>query len=261
MRNLSGVVYPLISLAVIVVVWHVSVIALDVPSYVLPAPFDVARAFVNGFVTGLFWGHLWYTTVEVVVGYVLGSLLALVLGAALAESRTFERFVYPLILGLQAMPKVALAPLLLVWFGFGIESKIILVMLICFFPLCVNTVVGIRQTDPELIDLCRAFSTSRLYIFFNVKLPTAAGAIFAGLQVGVSLALIGAVVGEFIASQKGIGYMINASTVSMNVSNMFAGVFLLAFMGIAGAQLVRYLHRKVVFWEDEAGTGTGTGAV
>lgn len=257
MGRASSVVYPLVSLAIIVIVWHVAVIVLEVPEYVLPAPLAVAQAFVGGFASGLFLGHLWYTTLEVVIGYVLGSLLALVLGALLAESRTFERFVYPLILGLQAMPKVALAPLLLVWFGYGIESKIILVMLICFFPLCVNTVIGIRQTDPELIDLCRAFSTSRLYVFFNVKLPTAAGAIFAGLQVGISLALIGAVVGEFIASQRGIGYMINASTVSMNVSNMFAGIFLLAFMGIAGAQLVRYVHRKVVFWEDEAGSGSG----
>lgn len=257
MERLAPVVYPLITLAAIVLVWHVSVTVLEVPSFVLPPPLDVARAMVRGFTTGVIWGHLWYTTLEVVIGYVLGSALALVLGALLAESRTFERFVYPIILGLQAMPKVALAPLLLVWFGYGIESKIILVMLICFFPLCVNTVVGIRQTDPELIDLCRAFSTSRLYIFFHVKLPTAAGAIFAGLQVGVSLALIGAIVGEFIASQRGIGYMINASTVSMNVSNMFAGIFILAIMGVAGAQLVRWVHRRVVFWEDDPGRAGG----
>ena len=257
MERLAPVLYPLITLAAIILVWHASVTVLDVPSFVLPPPLDVARAMVRGFTTGVIWGHLWYTTLEVVIGYVLGSVLALVLGALLAESRTFERFVYPIILGLQAMPKVALAPLLLVWFGYGIESKVILVMLICFFPLCVNTVVGIRQTDPELIDLCRAFSTSRLYIFFHVKLPTAAGAIFAGLQVGVSLALIGAIVGEFIASQRGIGYMINASTVSMNVSNMFAGIFILAFMGVAGAQLVRWVHRRVVFWEDDPGRTGG----
>jgi NitT/TauT family transport system permease protein len=174
-------------------------------------------------------------------------VLAILLGALLAESRTFERFVFPLLAGLQAMPKVALGPVILVWCGYGSASKIVLVVLVCFFPLFVNTVNGLRRADPDLLDACRAFSASRVFLFLHVKLPSAVSEIFSGLQIGISLALIGAVVGE--SSQRGLGYLISSASVNMSVSTMFAGVVLLAVIGVCGAQFVRVLHRRVVFWE------------
>jgi NitT/TauT family transport system permease protein len=254
----STVLYPLIALAVVVAIWHASVVLLKIPNYLLPTPLAVASNIVGSFADGSIWPHIGYTLAATLIGYVIGCGLALVLGSILAESATFEKFVYPLIVALQAMPKVALAPLILVWFGFGLASKVVLVVLICFFPLFVNTIVGIRQADPELIDACRAFSASRWYVFFHVKLPAAASSIFAGLQIGVSLALIGAVVGEFVASQKGLGYLIAAATSNMAVSTMFAGVILLAVIGILGTEAVRWIHRKVVFWEDSHDAGART---
>lgn len=252
MNRLHSVLYPLISLAVLVAIWQAAVVLLQIPDYVLPPPMAVFDSLADGFASGTLWPHIGATVTEMLSGYLIGCVLAIGLGALLAESQTFERFVYPLLIGLQATPKVALGPIILVWFGFGLASKIVLVALVCFFPLFVNTVNGIRRTDPELLDACRAFSASRLYLLIHVKLPSAAGEIFAGLQIGVSLALIGAVVGEFLSAQRGLGYMIASSSVSMSLSTMFSGVVLLALIGLCGAQTVRWLQRRVIFWEPGA---------
>jgi len=243
-------VYPLTSVVVLILVWQAAVQGLALPDYILPAPRQVLAALVSGFADGSLWPHIGATLLETLGGYAIGSMLGIMLGALLAESQLFERFVFPLLAGLQAMPKVALGPIILVWCGYGMGSKIVLVVLVCFFPLFINTVNGLKRADPDLLDACRAFSASRAFLFFHVKLPSAASEIFSGLQIGVSLALIGAVVGEFLSSQRGLGYLISSASVNMSVSTMFAGVFLLAAIGVCGAQLVRAIQRRVVFWEN-----------
>ncbi|NYI01466.1 ABC transporter permease [Cupriavidus plantarum] len=248
-KLLPAPLYPLISLGVLLLVWHLAVRWWQIPDYLLPPPSAVFDALSSGFASGSLWPHIGATLVNTLSGYAIGCALAIALGALLAESETFERFVYPVLVGLQATPKVALGPIILVWFGFGAASKIVLVALVCFFPLFVNTVNGIRRTDPELLEACRAFSASRLFLLWHVKLPAALGDIFAGLQIGVSLALIGAVVGEFLSAQKGLGYLIASSSVSMSLATMFAGVILLAVTGLVGAEIVRALQRRVVFWQ------------
>jgi NitT/TauT family transport system permease protein len=242
-------VYPLISLVIVIAAWQGAVRWFAIPDYILPAPMQVFNALKSGFADGTLWPHIGATLMETLMGYLIGSVLAIILGALLAESRTFERFVFPLLAGLQAMPKVALGPIILVWCGYGSASKIVLVVLVCFFPLFVNTVNGLRRADPDLLDACRAFSASRGFLFLHVKLPSAASEMFSGLQIGISLALIGAVVGEFLSSQRGLGYLISSASVNMSVATMFAGVVLLAVIGVCGAQIVRVLQRRVVFWE------------
>jgi NitT/TauT family transport system permease protein len=249
LNRLPAFIYPLISLAVLIGIWSGAVSAFAIPDYLLPGPSAVFGAMWQGFASGDIWPHIGTTLLETFVGYAIGSILAVAMGALLAESRTFERFVYPVLIGLQATPKVALGPIILVWFGFGMTSKVVLVALVCFFPLFVNTVNGIRRTDIDLLDACRAFSATRSYLLFHVKIPAAAGDIFSGLQIGVSLALIGAVVGEFLSAQSGLGYLIASASVSMSVSTMFSGVILLALIGLIGSQIVRSIHRRVVFWE------------
>ena len=155
------------------------------------------------------------------------------------------------------MPKVALAPLLIVWFGFGLASKVVLVALICFFPVFVNVLTGLRATRPDLIDLYRAFGSSRWRIFWDVRLPSAAGSIFAGLQVALVMALLGAVVGEFVAAQEGLGSLIQASSLNFEVPVMFACILTLAAMGAIANTIVRFVQRRVVFWEG-AGGSSGT---
>jgi NitT/TauT family transport system permease protein len=254
MKYITSFLYPIITLIIIIVVWHFAVILFQMPSYILPLPGAVANTIVDVFASGAIWPNISYTLQSTLIGYVIGCAGAVALGSIVAESTVFEKSLYPFVIAIQAMPKVALAPLLLVWFGIGLESKVVLVILICFFPLFINTVVAIKQADQDLIEMCRAFSASRTYIFFNVKIPCAANSIFAGLQIGVALALIGAVVGEFVASSKGLGYMIDTATVNMNVSVMLTGIIVLAVLGVAGTQIIRTIHRKVVFWNPDKDT-------
>jgi NitT/TauT family transport system permease protein len=231
---------PLLTLVVLVAAWSLVLRWFQIPNYVLPTPGAVLTALKIGYVDGLYWPHFFAT------------LQATAIGSLAADSATFERFVYPYVVGLQSTPKVALAPLIIVWFGFGLASKVVIIALICFFPLFINTIVGIRQTDPNLIDLLRVFSASRLHVFVHVKLPAAAGHIFAGLEISVVLSLIGAVVSEFVASQRGLGNLIQASSQNLDVAAMVAVLLTLALIGVAGSLLIRWLHHRFVFWEGRA---------
>ncbi|MFJ3451333.1 ABC transporter permease [Pseudomonas sichuanensis] len=259
MSRLPAFAYPLISTLLLLLAWQLAISLFGVPDYILASPRDVLLALWQGVHQGDLLKHVWITLGEVLGGFLCGSALALLLGALLSESTLFERFCYPLLLALQSAPKVALAPLILVWFGFEQTSKLIIVALTCFFPLFVNTFSGIRRADPDLLDACRAFSASRAYLFFHVKLPSAAGDIFAGLQIAVSLALIGAVVAEFLAAQGGLGFLVQAASVNMNMPLMFAAVLLLALLGVAGSQLVRWLERRVIFWTRGSHATTDSG--
>lgn len=245
----SSVVYPLITFIVLISAWQLSIDLLQVPDYILPRPLSVLENLRIGYIEGQFWPHFLFTLRSTVTGYAIGCGCAVLVGALLAESRTFEKFVYPYVVALQSMPKVALAPLIIVWFGYGLASKVVMVALICFFPLFVNTVVGIRQTNPALINMMRAFSAPNWFIFFKVKLFSAAGHIFAGLQISVVLSLIGAVVAEFVASSEGIGWLIQSSLANFNTAQMFAALISLVFIGITGSHLVQLLHSRVVFWD------------
>jgi len=255
-RNWANVVYPLITFAALLIVWSLSIKLLSVPNYILPTPSSVLREIQKGYIDGAYWPHVLFTLKNTLIGYFCGCGLAVVFGALLAESRNFERFVFPFIIALQSMPKVALAPLIIVWFGFGMLSKVVMVGLICFFPLFINTSVGIKQTPPHLVDMMRAFSASRMEIFFRVKLKSAMGHIFAGLQISVVLSLIGAVVAEFVASTRGLGYLISTSQANFDLATMFAALVGLIAIGLTGTQLVRLAHSHVVFWETISSTET-----
>jgi NitT/TauT family transport system permease protein len=249
----------LISPVLLIVAWHAAVVGFQIPNYFIPTPLAVANALKVGYIDGQFWPHLAYTLQAMLAGYAAGCGLALVLGAVLAESPTAERLLMPYIVALQSMPKVALAPLIIVWFGFGLASKIVMVALVCFFPMFVNTVTGLRQADPALIEMMRAYSGSRWQMFWRVRVPAAAGPIFAGLQIAIVLSLIGAVVAEFISSTQGLGYLINAAAVGLETNVMFAALISLAGLGIAGSSVVRLLHRRLVFWDKSAAVTVAEG--
>jgi len=247
-----SIVCPLVTLFVVLGLWLTYLDLFDVPDYILPTPMAVLETLYAAFTEGFIYPHLLFTLKSMVIGYFFGCLAGLTLGSLVAESRTFERFVYPYVILIQSMPKVALAPLIIVWFGFGIESKIAMVVLICFFPVFINTIAGIRQADQALIDVLRACSASRARIFFHVKVPAAGSTIFAGLQIAVVLGLIGAVVAEFVASRKGLGTMLQSAAVDVDTALMLTGVFTLALIGLCGNLTIRFLHRKIIFWERHA---------
>ena len=248
-EKLKSFVYPLATLVVLVALWHAAIRVFQVPNFILPTPYAVLEALQRGYIEGLFWKHFFFTLQSMVFGYLLGCTLAFVLGCIFAESRTVEQMFLPFVVALQSMPKVALAPLIIVWFGFGLESKIVMVALVCFVPMFINTAVGLKQTNPALIDLMLAFSASPWHILTRIKIPSAAGHLFAGLQIAVVLGLIGAVVAEFVSSTKGLGYLISAAVVNLETNTMFAALISLAVLGVAGSLAIRFLHSRIVFWD------------
>lgn len=247
-RTQSSLVSAL-SVVCFLLLWQFGTKFFGVPTYLLPGPWDVAKSAWVLYSTGLIFPHIGTTLTEMFFGYFLGCAVAFVLGALVAEFVLVERIVFPYVVGFQSMPKVALAPLLLVWFGFGLASKVILVALICFFPMFINTMTGLRSTNPDLIALYRASSSPRWLIFFDVKLPSAANSIFAGLQIGIVLGLIGTVVGEFVAAKQGLGHLIQSSSMNFDVGAMFTSVFTLSLIGILANFAIRALYRRVVYWE------------
>lgn len=249
---------PLAVLAALLVLWIAATELWGVSQYLLPRPLNVLDRLHDGLIGGTMYPHIAATLGAGAVGYLIGASIAFLLGVLMAESSIAERFLYPILLAFQATPKVSIAPLIFIWIGFGIESTIVLVALICLFPIFTNTIIGLRSVNPDLVDMYRAFSASRWQIFWNAKLPSAAGQIFVGLQISVLFALTGAVVMEFITGVRGMGFLIENSAGTLDVPLVFASLVVLAVIGISASKAVRILHRKVVFWETPQSGGTDT---
>lgn len=248
-RRVRNVLLPIGTTLLCLLVWQYAPAWLDVPSYLIPTPLSVFLALKRGLIDGVLWPHIWATSQALLIGYAVGCLSAIGLAVLISESAVLERAIYPLVVAFQSVPKVSLAPIIIVWFGFELESKVIMVAMICFFPCFVNTLIGLKSCNPSLIDLYRAFGARRLQVLFSVKVPSATSAIFAGLEISVVLALLGAVMSELVASSKGLGHVIEASGVEFNVAMMFACVIILATIGVIASQIILVVHRRVAFWD------------
>lgn len=244
----GDVLISVAALAVFLVGWELAVRLLRVPPVVLPPPSSVAVALYVILMSGTMFWHLGVTLTEILLGFALGAATAFVLGALIAQFRVVDRMLYPYVVAFQAVPKVALAPLLVVWFGFGLESKILMTAIIAFFPILVNTVAGLRTVEPERIDLMVALKATRWQVFRYVRLPTALPFIFAGLDVGVVLSVIGAIVGEFVGANAGIGYLLLVYNADLRIASMFALLIVLAALGIILHAIVLLVQRRVMFW-------------
>lgn len=237
-----------ITFAAIVLGWDAAVTWLEVPAFVMPRPGVVAGALWQGWIEGTLHDHALYTLAGTLGGFVVGVAAAIAAGALVAEIRPVALAVYPLVIAIQSMPTVAIAPLIVVYLGVGLPSKIFTVALLCFFPVFVNTIVGLRAADPQLVDLYRAHQAGRLRIFAEVKLPGAVDHVMAGVQVAIVLAFVGCVVSEFVAATHGLGFIIRAFASELNVSVMFAAIISLGVIGALAGGLVRLVHRRLVFW-------------
>lgn len=251
----SGSLIALVGLLILIVLWEGSVRLLHTPSYILPAPASVVHALWSGIAVSPaspvgYYRPLWGTFHNAALGFVLGSLLGLVLGSLMAESRVIEKLLMPYAFALQCLPKIAIAPLVVIWFGFGDGSKIAIAALLTFFPLLINSFTGLTATEPERIDLMRSLSASRFEIYRIVKLPNAAPMIFAALDMGVVYALLGTIVAEFLGAQNGIGVVITQAQSVNDVAGVFAALIILGALGIALHALMHRLERRVVHWVD-----------
>jgi NitT/TauT family transport system permease protein len=238
----------LATLATLLAAWMLAIRLLGLPPQVLPSPSEVARALAAGWIGGAFWPHILITLQGALGGGLIGAALGIVAGVALAEWPLARRTLYPIVIGLQSMPLVAVAPLIVVYFGVGLASKVVMVALLCFFPPFVNTVAGFMAADPRLLDLYRAASATRWRTLVDVKLPGAADHVLAGLQIALVLSFIGCVVAEFVAARAGLGYLIKVYANDLNVAVMFAGIASLAIVGGGLGYLLALCRRRVVFW-------------
>ncbi len=200
------------------------------PPFILPSPTDVLRRLGVLLADGSLWRHASVTLGEVLAGLGLGTALAMALGYILSHSPLAERLLAPYIVASQAVPVVAVAPLLVIWFGTGFLSKMLISALIVFFPVLVNTIVGVRSVDPDLRDLLRALEASRWQTLWILEVPAALQVLFGGLKIGATLAVIGAVVGEFVASNRGLGYLIKQGQQLYDTPLVFVGIGALVLM-------------------------------
>jgi NitT/TauT family transport system permease protein len=230
--------------------WHFGVLLTGVSHLIFPGPLAVLQSLWTGLSSGEFLGHLWITLYEILAGFAAGALLGFVLGAAIGQSVLLEAVLYPYVVAFQTMPKVAVAPLFVLWFGFGTTSKVVITATIVFFPVLANTIVGLRSAPRDQIDLMKAFTASGWHIFRMVRLPQALPYVFAGLDIGIVLAVIGAIVGEFVGAQGGLGYLIMQRDFSMDTAGVFAILIVLSVIGILLHAAMRLIARRVIFWAD-----------
>ncbi|MBV8838365.1 MAG: ABC transporter permease [Alphaproteobacteria bacterium] len=249
MSGARNFVLRLALIALVLLLWEAAVRLFEIPQFILPAPSNVFIAFYRGFASGLYLDHIWVTVGETFLGFVLGTALAFALGTVIALSRPLEYFLYPFVVMFQAMPKVALAPLIIVWFGLGLASKVVNAGLVAFFPLMVNTIVGLRSAEEDKVNLMRSLAASKTQIFWMLQLPNAMPYIFAGLEIAMIFALIGAIVAEFVGAQSGLGMLIQSMNFTMDVAGQFSVLLLLSILGLVLNGIVTGVRRRVLFWD------------
>jgi NitT/TauT family transport system permease protein len=248
-RNLSLSVLLLI---VLLGLWQFVVVAMKVPDYIVPAPSDVLVALYRGLARGLYLKHLAITLAETIVGFVVGAALGFAIGAAIALNRTVEFFLYPYVVMFQSTPKVALAPLIVIWFGLGMTSKVVSAVLVAFFPMMINTITGLRSADEESVNLMTALTANRLQILWMLRFPAALPYLLAGLEIALTFSLLGTIVAEFLGANAGLGMLLTSMNFSMDVAGEFSVLLLLSVVGLVLNAAILALRRYLLFWDAAA---------
>jgi NitT/TauT family transport system permease protein len=242
----ARLVYPIGSLVACLLFWEFAIRVLNVPDYLLPTPASVGQVLVQRF--SFLMMHAWVTTLETLLGFLFSILVGVPLALVIVWSRIIEQSVYPILVLSQSVPKVALAPLLLVWIGFGIDMKVVVAVLIAFFPIVISMVVGLRSVPAEMIDLGRSMGLGAAKMFLKIRLPHALPSLFGGLKVAVTLAVVGAVVGEFVGADRGLGYLILLASGQLQMDIMFAAIVVLVVIGILLFAIVQQAERWMLPW-------------
>ncbi|MDQ2955091.1 MAG: ABC transporter permease [Pseudomonadota bacterium] len=242
----AGWIRPMIFLAFLVVGWDLVIRLFRIPPYQIPAPQDVLITLWRDWPELL--AQAWPTTIATVEGFLLSAAFGIPMAMLIVGSRTVESYIYPLLVFSQSIPKIAIAPLFVVWFGFGMMPKVLSAFLLAFFPVVVSAVQGFKSVEPEMLDLARAMEANRLQIFRMIRLPHALPAIFSGLKVSITLAVVGAVVGEFVGSNSGLGFVLQRSIGNFELPTMFAALVLLSLIGVILFWILDVIERFAIPW-------------
>ncbi|HEX3760814.1 MAG TPA: ABC transporter permease [Kofleriaceae bacterium] len=257
-RGPLAFVLRLAFLAALIGLWEAVVVYFDLPAFIVPPPSQVGRALYAGITSHLYTTHLYVTLGETLLGFALGCVLAFAAGSAIAVSRTVEYYVYPPVVMFQSTPKVALIPIIVIWFGLGITSKVVSAALVAFFPLMVNTIVGLRSADEDRVQLMRSLAASRWQIFWMLEVPSALPYLFAGLESAMMFALIGAIVAELIGAEKGLGMLMQSMGFNMDTAGEFSILFVLAVLGLVLNGAIRLARHRILFWDRSRDAGVPT---
>lgn len=242
----QNALYPLVGVALIIAVWQGYTHFFDVSEIVLPSPADILFASIEDF--DLLLKETWPTLLESVLGFGLALIIGIPLAVCVANSRILNLTLYPILIATQSIPKVAIAPIILVWFGLGMESKLAIAFLVAFFPVVVDTAAGLRSTPAGLLELARSLRATRFQIFRTVQFPAALPFIFAGAKVAVTLAVIGAVIGEFVGSIGGLGNLLLTANSQLDSPLAWAALVWLSVLGIVLFVAVALIERWVMPW-------------
>lgn len=237
---------PFIGIGVFLVIWQILVTILDVPTYLLPKPTEILETIIDNFSSLM--SHTWITGYEMILGYLMAIAIAIPLAVAITSYRRFDRFITPILLFFQTVPKIAIAPLFLVWFGFGPFPKVLVAFLISFFPIVIDTAIGLRSISTEMIDLARSMGATKLQLFMRFRFPTSLPYVFSGLKVAATLAVVGAVVGEFVGADKGLGYLLLVSNSNLDTPLLFASIVCLTALGLILFYVIELLEHLFIPW-------------
>ncbi|RJQ79787.1 ABC transporter permease [Pseudonocardiaceae bacterium YIM PH 21723] len=249
MGGASRILLPVLGVLVSVFLWWLATVVFSIENFLLPGPQDVLQAYLGQ--QDYLLEQAWVTLLETIEGFVISIVVGIPIALLIVSSQVLERMIYPLLLAVNAIPKIALAPLLVVWLDFGMTSKVVMVFLVCFFPIVISTATGMKSTPAELVELMRSLNCTRTQEFAKLRLQYAMPQIFTGLKVAVSLAVIGAVIGEFVGAKAGLGFVIVQSGASVDTALAFAAIGLLAVMSIGLFYLLVALERWLLPWARE----------
>jgi len=242
--RIGSLVYPVGMTVALVAAWQAAAGLFSIPPYLLPAPSAIVQAMVTNF--AVLMKESVSTTIEILLGFGLSVVVGVPLALAIYLWRPFARSIYPLLVSSQAVPKVAVAPLFLVWFGFGLLPKVLIAFLIAFFPVVINTAMGLASLEREKIYLAQSMGLGPFATFFKIQLPNAMPSIFAGLKISITFAVVGAVVGEFVGGQGGLGYLLLIANGNMDTALLFAGIVALTVLGVVLFLLIGLAERLVL---------------
>ncbi|SLN65249.1 ABC transporter permease [Roseisalinus antarcticus] len=242
----------LLVFSIFIGIWEAAVQFNWVSALILPSPFAVVVAWWDLSISrGLIWSHFGVTLTEVLVGFSVGASFGVTIAVLSVLSATFRRLVSPYMVALQVTPRIAIAPIIVAWLGFGMEPKMAIAAIICFFPIFINSLTGLMQVDEESLEMFKSMRASRWLIFRHLQLPGAMPVIMAGFKTGISLALIGAIVGEFVSASEGLGVLIQRFSFQLQLPQAFACLIMLTVMGLLLYGTATFADRQIVFWRHE----------
>jgi NitT/TauT family transport system permease protein len=245
-RRFQGGLQVTATVAVFLLAWEIAARAFNLPAYILPAPTEIFAELVNRRLQ--YWNAALFTLQPMLIGFGCAVVIGIALALLVAFSKSMEKTVYPLLIFFQIVPKIAVAPLFIIWFGFGLVPKVLLVFLLSFFPVVVSAITAFRSVDPDIMDLARSTGAGRWRTFVKVKVPHALPTLFTGIKVAAALSATAAVVAEFVASDRGLGYLLLEANGNLNTSMAFGSVFVLTALGFALYAAVEIAEQLLIPW-------------